>query len=454
MVRKKYLIRSRDEFLCGVILIAAGIALRLRQLACFEFKDDQARLVLNGLCALRDLFCVTFSQPGSSGIPNPAGGAIFAGVIALFGTSPMTFAAGFVLLSILTIAGVYWALLPVLGRQRTWFCTVLTGISPVLIWNASNLWGPGLLIFFTALFLRGIARYTGGGNRMELILAGTASALGAWIFHLSALFLFPGMIYAAVKRKPCRKELLALTGIGLLLFGPWINGLLFRWDHVTHTLPSSVGEKLQAWIWNLASFGNGLFFREYFPFPEWPGNVIAAAVCSACLAALLFYLGVRHRIRNRAEQTALLLTAVVPVLYLLLGFRVYPHYFMVILLPVNGLCARGLMQFPGRLRCMVLILTGAAMLGVTLYWQNRVLKGNGHWYEFGPSGNYLESIASELDGDTIWNLRITADNKAGRKLDPIAATCIFDRHMQKNGTPKRLILRWNDAERKFIRALR
>ena len=49
---------SRWEKITGGILILAGLILRLRQLACFEFKDDQARLVINGLCALRDMFLV------------------------------------------------------------------------------------------------------------------------------------------------------------------------------------------------------------------------------------------------------------------------------------------------------------------------------------------------------------------------------------------------------------
>ena len=29
--------------------------------------------------------------------------------------------------------------------------------------------------------------------------------------------------------------------------------------------------------------------------------------------------------------------------------------------------------------------------------QQKMIRGNGHYDEFGPSGNYLESIAAELD---------------------------------------------------------
>ncbi len=92
------------------------------------------------------------------------------------------------------------------------------------------------------------------------------------------------------------------------------------------------------------------------------------------------------------------------------------------------------------------------MLAVTFYWQNKVIAGNGHWMEFGPSGNYLEKVAAELDNKYYGTLSfrvVAADEKAKKKLDPISTLYIFDRHMQKDKLPCLLVLSWDDKLQKF-----
>ena len=442
---------ERNDLLAGGALLLAGLVLRFRQLGCFEFKDDQARFVLNGLCALRDGFMVFAGQPGSTGIPNPAGGPVLGGVIALFGTSPFVFAAAFTLFSVLTVFGVHWVLKDVIGVPRAWTCAVLAAMSPVLVWNASNLWGPGLLIFPVAVYLRELALYIEGRSPSGLVRAGLAAALGAWIFHLSAFFLFPGMIYAAIRRRPTWKDFAALVGIGAVLFGPWVYALVFQWDHATSALTVTWSEKIGAWFWNLAATGDGLFFFEYFPREEWPVGMIALAGVSAALFLLPVMPGCRRlRETGTADRLALLLAGSIPFLYLALGLRIHPHYLMVILLPVFVLASRGYEEMPRPFARGLLAGTGVLLLGITLFWQNKVLAGSGHWREFGPSGNYLEAIAAELDGPTVWSLKVVAaDERAKTKLDPISTLYIFDRHMQKGGVPKLLILRWDNETGRF-----
>ena len=443
---------SRWEKITGGILILAGLILRLRQLACFEFKDDQARMVINGLCALRDMFLVTAGQPGSSGIPNPGGGVILAGIMAFFGTGAWIFAAGFALLSILTVFGVWWALQGVISTRRAWWCTVFIAVSPVLMWNASNLWGPGLLIFFTALFLRGCVQHVEKGRKWAFVQAGTAAALGAWLFHLSALFLFPGMIYAMIRRRPGWKDFTVLAVVGAILFGPWIYTLMWVWDHRTMPMVFPWSEKIAAWFLQLGGFWNGMFFLNYFPLDEFPVIALIIAGLSLITGGLLFAMGIpRWRNAGEADRIALLLTISIPVLYLVLGMRIYPHYLMVILLPCCVL-ASGAFERKGRWVFPAASAAGILMFAVTLFWQNKVISGNGHWMEFGPSGNYLEKIAAELDNKyygTVSIRVVAADEKAKKKLDPISTVYIFDRHMQDGKLPCMLVLSWDEKVQQF-----
>ena len=449
---RRYLPENRTELIAGGLLILGGLILRLRQLSCFEFKDDQARLVINGLCALRDMFLVFAGQPGSSGIPNPAGGTILAGLMALVGTDARFFAAGFTLLSCLTVFGVWWALQGILSKQRAWWCTVWVAVSPVLIWNASNLWGPGLLIFLTAWFLRGCVQHVEQKRKWAFVQAGTAAALGAWLFHLSALFLFPGMIYAMVRRRPAWKDFAVLGVIGVILFGPWIYTLIWVWDHKTMPMVFPWSEKIAAWFIHLAGFGNGTFFLNYFPVAEWPVPVLAAAGISALLVLGLFACGVpRWRRAGEADRIAILLTVFIPVMYLIFGMRLFPHYLMVILLPCCVLASGAFdrkVQWIGN----TAVIAGFLMLAVTVFWQNKVIAGNGHWMEFGPSGNYLEQVAAELDNKyygTISVQIVAADEKAKKKLDPISTLYIFDRHMQKDKLPCFLVFSWDEKAQQF-----
>ena len=92
------------------------------------------------------------------------------------------------------------------------------------------------------------------------------------------------------------------------------------------------------------------------------------------------------------------------------------------------------------------------MLAVTFYWQNKVIAGNGHWMEFGPSGRYLEKVAAELDNKyygTISVQVVPADEKAKKKLDPISTLYIFDRHMQKDKLPCLLVFSWDEKAQQF-----
>jgi hypothetical protein len=205
------------------------------------------------------------------------------------------------------------------------------------------------------------------------------------------------MVYAMIRRRPEWKDWAVLSGIGLLLFGPWIYTLIWVWDHQTMPMVFPWSEKICAWFVHLGGFWNGLFFLNYFPQEEFPGLVLAAAGISLVLGGGLFAAGVlpllQWRKAGEGDRIALLLTIFIPVFYLVLGMRLYPHYLMVILLPCCVL-ASGAFEREGKWIFPTATVAGVLMFAVTFYWQNKVIAGNGHWMEFGPSGNYLEKVAA------------------------------------------------------------
>ena len=93
--------KVESTVLAAVIL--GGMLLRLRQWQCFEFKDDQARLVLDSICALREGFMIPHGAISSFGLPLPPYGNILFGLFSIFGTSTFFFAGIFVAVSLLTL---------------------------------------------------------------------------------------------------------------------------------------------------------------------------------------------------------------------------------------------------------------------------------------------------------------------------------------------------------------
>ena len=447
-----------DWFL-GVPILLAGIALRLLSLGCYEFKDDQARTALNALCALRDGLLIAHGQPGSTGIPNPPGAPILLAGAAIFGTGSLTFAVTFTLLSILTV-GLVWLLLRRVTSERTaWYAAILFAACPAFIWNASNLWGPNLLPLHAVVMLWCLCRWEDGGSPWYWFAAGMTAGVAAWAWHLSAIFLLPALLVTARRRMPPLRCWVGLAAAGLALFAPWFWYLAFIWEPEIVPMPSSWQDKLAAWVVEPGRMDNLFFFAGYLPLGdclERLGAAIGApawaALLLAALSCLPFWCGlVRALAKNDGDRLVRpVLAMVIPAAigYLLLRLRLHQHYLMVIAPALMIAAAAGLTRLPPRMARALLLAGCLPALAVTLAMQLSFRRAGGDWYEFGPSGNFLEAVATELDAvapGTPLDVEVAAGSEtAGRKLDFIATSYVFWRHQTPGGLPLRLVIDWRD----------
>ena len=184
---------------------------------------------------------------------------------------------------------------------------------------------------------------------------------------------------------------------------------------------------------------------------EFPAFWIGALLltCSGIWLWSTLALRLKHcRKLGRIEQLCLVSVAVILAIYLLLRVKMEYHYMMVLAIPLMMLAAKGTLQIPRRIRWIVPFCCGLLLLGITFTIQSRVIRHHGDPREFGPSGNFLEQAAADLDRTGIvWNIRIVPLNdRAGKKLDPIAGLVIFDRHMAEGGKPGLLVVDYTDTD--------
>ena len=265
-----------------VLLIAAGLVLRVRQWWCFEFKDDQARSILNSLCALREALLIPHGMAGSTGFPNPPGANVIFGALAVFGTSPGYFAGWFVFFSVLTI-GVAWLVFRrTLEKEAALWGTTFLAAMPMLIWNSSNFWGPNLLPLMMLGILYWLSRFWESGRSRYWFGAGFLAVAAGWAWHLSGFFLLPFIGWLGWRRKVRFRVWMGLGAATLALLGPWLYFLLFRWDGEMLKTQVPFAEKISAWIFHNFGWCGTLFFRDYFP-PGELGTAVTEAAGSPWL---------------------------------------------------------------------------------------------------------------------------------------------------------------------------
>ena len=455
------------DWIVGAPILAAGLALRLFSLGCYEFKDDQARTALNALCALRDALLIAHGQPGSTGIPNPPGAPILLAGVPIFGTGSLTFAAAFTLLSILTVLLAWLLLRRVTSERAAWYAAILFAASPSFLWNASNLWGPNLLPLHVAVMLGCLRRWEDGASPWYWFAAGVSAGIAAWAWHLSAIFLLPALLLSARRRMPPLRCWLALAAAGLALFLPWLWYLAFVWEPEIVPMPAPWQDKLAAWFLEPAGMDSLFFFRGYLP----PGTFLErlaaalggvpiwAALLLTALSSIPFWCGLAWALAkgrgDRLVRTAFALAIPVLLAYLLMRLRLRQHYLAVIAPALMIAAAAGLTRLPPRAARALLLAGCLPALAATFALQLSFRRAGGDWYEFGPSGNFLEAVAEELDAvapGTPLDVQIAAGSEmADRKLDDIAASYVFWRHQTPGGVPLRLVIDWRDG--RFVRKL-
>ena len=454
------------DWLIGLPLIVAGLLFRLLQLGCYEFKDDQARTALNALCALRDGLLIAHGQPGSTGIPNPPGAPILLAIPAVFGTGSLTFAITFTLLSLLTVVLAWLLLRRVVPERTAWYVAILLAASPQLIWHSSNVWGPTLLPLHVLIMIFCLLRYRNGGSPWYWVAAGLSAGIAAWAWHLSAIFLLPSLLITARRRCPALRFWVILAILGLALFVPWFWFLAFIWEPEITPMPSPWWDKLLAWIVEPGRMGTLFFFDEYTParslvyrvasllhLPLWLTGGLFALSCLPLWCGLIAAIDKCRR--DALVRLAFALILPVVICYLLLCLRLHQHYLAVIYPALLTAAATGLTQLPERTARQLILAGTVPALMVTLALQLSFCRAGGDWYEFGPSGNFLEAAAAELDTcspGTPLNVTIVPGSPAAdKKLDDIAVNFIFWRHQVPDGLPVKLVIDWRDG--RFVREI-
>lgn len=451
------------ERLVLAAIILGGILLRVRQWQCFEFKDDQARAVLDSICALREGFLIPHGAISSFGLPLPSHGNILLGVFCIFGTSTFFFAGLFLAASLLTLPVCFWICRRLYDPATALRATAFLAATPVMIWNSSNVWGPNFLPLFTLIFLYGTIRYLETGRERLWVLAAAAGFFGFVMWHLSSGFLAPILFYVAWRRKLRWRTFFATSAAALLLLLPWLWFLAFRWNRETSFLAHEPGDKFTAFVRELLYLGNAGFFHNYFPSGSYLaefGNRTAAAI--AVGAGVVFgWLGVGLFCwKRRWADRDIVLVAIglgLPVLFFALGIRVYYHYLQVSLVPFILIAVIGYARVrPGMRSALFGVVFGSFLL-LTSLMQTKMIRGNGHYDEFGPSGNYLESIAAGFDrefaGRPLSLQVIALSPEARKKLDPIAVLYIFDRHMRPEGEARMLGIGFDPVEQRYFHLL-
>ncbi len=454
---------SPPETVVLAAVILGGIVLRLRQWQCFEFKDDQARAVLDSICALREGFMIPHGAISSFGLPLPPYGNILLGFFSIFGTSTFFFAGIFVAVSLLTLPVCFWICRELYGAATALRATAFLAATPVMIWNASNLWGPSFLPLFTLVFLYGTIRYLETGRERLWVMAAAAGFLGAVMWHLSSGFLAPVLFYAAWRRKLRWRTFFATSAAALLLLLPWLWFLAFQWDRKLSFLAQEEGGKLFAFGRELFYLGNAGFFHNYFPSGSYLaefGNRTAAAIAVGA-GGLFGWIGVGLFCwKRRWTDRDIILVAIaigLPLLFFVLGIRIYYHYLQVSLVPFIVMAVTGYARLRPGVRAALFGAVFGSFLLLAASMQTKMIRGNGHYDEFGPSGNYLESIAAGLDrefaGRPLSLQVIALSPEAKKKLDPIAVLYIFDRHMQSEGEKRMLGIGFDPVERRYFHLL-
>lgn len=205
-----------------VVLILAGLALRLYRLDAFSFRGDEAFTVLNWVS--RPLLKTLNSEIALKDPQPPLAFALFRGWALLFGTGEIAMRLLPALGSLIGIAGMYALGHRVGGRGSGLAAAAMLAIHPFVIWHAQD--AKAYVIWVAAsscaawLALRALKR-----NRLaDWLLYLAAAFTAAWLYYLELFLLACLNIHALVayrkQTRTLRHWMLAQLALALML-APW-----------------------------------------------------------------------------------------------------------------------------------------------------------------------------------------------------------------------------------------
>ena len=389
--------------------ILGGILLRFYSLGFFEFKSEQAMIMLNGMAMPSQWFLINHGMVSSVGFPNGPALYQLAGIFALCGAgSPEAYATLTAIFSAAAVPALGWLLWRRAGAFTATAAMLIAACGPIQVILATNIWPPNYL----PLLMVGIFALAAAGRDREHAWYWTGAV---WLtaltgsIHLSAFFLGPGLLALFWWRKlPWRHFLWA--GIGaFLILSPWLYYLCFEWHFQRFPDPSAGLTKLKFLLWEYFGCFGGAFLQEYF---GWDLITLIRPVTGdffgwtlVALATILPWFGVGRALDawRRKEPlppvvtTAMILAASVLGGYLLLYIHVYYFYLFLPFPLLATIAAYGFSRMRRGTAGTLLALWAAAALLLTGILLTRFDLGGGHPKEFGISYGWWQGLRAELD---------------------------------------------------------
>lgn len=360
-----------------VLLLAAGLRFGFPGVNSFAF--DEARLSLISLAMARAGVWAQFGMPSSAGVPNPPGAAWLFVLPYAFSSDPALATAFVGMLSLVTIAGVWWLARQQWGAWAGLTAALFLAASPYSVLYARNIWAQNLLPLLALLWAWTAYHSLTGGRRWSLVahiflagfifqvhLAGAALALG------TAYFFFRFGWYRQIRW-------VALGGLlALLALLPFISGLLTQ-PEVAARFGGALRQPPQfdlVAVRNLLAMALGINW-EFLAGGDLTGNTSEPAVMAAIAFLLLAGVIVLARGWQRGEARERRIFAelifvwllATPLFFMRHSTPVFPHYLLGAL-PAAALLVSGSTHLLSTRSWRITVTI--VLLALAFYWSGQI----------------------------------------------------------------------------------
>lgn len=408
---------AKPETLALLAILILAAVLRFAYPGVNSFAGDEAHISIDALRMARSGEFVMAGQDSSVGIPFfPASVWLFAIPYAV-SPDPMV-ATGFVsLVSLFTVAGVWW-----LGRRVNGWAGLVAALymaaSPYAVFYGRSIWQPNLLaplglLWATAAYL-GVTRTDKWGK----FGVGLAVFLGLLTFqvHFAGIALIPATAYLFLRFRWWRRLVAVLIGVSLAVAAvlPYVYyvtvvapEVLARYSDVVGGSGGATSYDLQAagnltrlalgWDWAFLGMGDVDTFSRALPTVLAAGAFVGVGLLSIILKFPVFKGVVQTSFAMNAPKNVLLEILLLwlvcsPLVFLRHSTPVLIHYQLIALPALALLAGTSTLLFQQRLWKIFVSLSMVALAAV---WTAQILQTLSYTSENRPPNSALSSILRE-----------------------------------------------------------
>lgn len=361
----------------AAILLLAAI-LRLGWPGMTEFKADEGRLLTAALEMAGGEFAV-HGISSSVGFPNAPMSVWLYSLPLVVWPHPLAATLFTGLLSLMSVAGVYWLARRYGGRRAALLAAMMLAVSPWAIVFSRKIWAQNLLPAFAVLWAISAVLAFVEGRRWFIVFHLVSLAVAVQI-HPAAISLLPAtLVFLLVFRRAVDWRLLAVGGLlAVLTAAPFLSYLYGRWA-VEGGLPFSTGQaggqiSLDSFGFALTvATGQGLYPLVGEDYTGLPGEGVVRLLWAAAILLGVAWTAVRvarhwERPHSRAGFIVLAWYLAPALFFLWHRTPVYIHYFIASLPAAYLMAGAFLAQAVEKLRPGFRPLAWAAIL-LVVAWQ-------------------------------------------------------------------------------------